>query len=155
MWVIVSMSILCELQEMGLVFAQDMTAFLISITVYSKEGSGWLTNFVEPSHSWKASSCSSTQEIPSILCNMKVQCHAHYSLSLAPVLSQMTPVHTTQSYFCNIHFNNFSPPTSGLPGSLYSSDFPNQKSVCMPLLSYVCYMPPLPHSARIDRSNYI
>jgi hypothetical protein len=62
-----------------------------------------LTNSMELSLSWGASSCSATQEIPSFLWNMKVNLCVQNMPSLVTALSQMTPVQ--QSYFSKICFN--------------------------------------------------
>jgi hypothetical protein len=60
-----------------------------------------VTNFMELSPSYVAASCAATEELPKILWNPKV----HYRVPLVPVLSQMSPVHTTPSYRSKIHFN--------------------------------------------------
>jgi hypothetical protein len=59
---------------------------------------------MELSPSWGANSWA-TQEILSILWNMKVQRRVHKSPSLIPILGQMCTLHTVlPSHFSKIHF---------------------------------------------------
>jgi hypothetical protein len=49
--------------------------------------------------------CAVTQELPSILRNLKVNHCVHKSPPLVPILSQIDPVHTIPSYLSKIYFN--------------------------------------------------
>jgi hypothetical protein len=69
-------------------------------------------NSTELSPSHKAASCAATQELPSILRNLKVRYRVHKSPSLVPVLSQINSVHITPSYLSKIRLNIIHPLTS-------------------------------------------
>jgi hypothetical protein len=84
-----------------------------------------LTNSVEMSPSWEATSYAATQEFPNSLWNPKVHYSVHKSPSLVPILSQINPVHTTPSHIPKIHFNIIHPPTSW-HSSLFPSGFPTK-----------------------------
>jgi hypothetical protein len=81
-------------------------------------------DFIELSRSWEAVSCSSTQELPNISWNPKVHYLVHKSLRLAPIMSEINPVHTTPSYLCKIHFNIIHPSTSWSSSGLFPCGFP-------------------------------
>jgi hypothetical protein len=67
---------------------------------------------MELSPAWEAASLSLTEEFSKILRNPKVQYPAYKSFPLVPILSQINPIHTTQSYFSKINFNITLPHTS-------------------------------------------
>jgi hypothetical protein len=48
----------------------------------------------------------------------------HMSPPLVPILSQIIPINTIQSYLSKIHFNIVHLPTFGLPRGLLPSGFP-------------------------------
>jgi hypothetical protein len=48
---------------------------------------------------------SSLREIPRLLWNLKIHYHVHNSPPLAPIMSQMNPVHTPKPYLFKIHFD--------------------------------------------------
>jgi hypothetical protein len=58
----------------------------------------YITNFTDQ-NPWKPNGYLTSQEILDILWHLKVHYHVHKSLSLAPVLSQINPVHTAASYY--------------------------------------------------------
>jgi hypothetical protein len=61
--------------------------------------------------SWEAANCAATQDLPSVLWNLKVQYRPHKSPPLVPILSQIDPIPTIPSYLSKIHFNIVHPPT--------------------------------------------
>jgi hypothetical protein len=64
------------------------------------------------SHSSEATSCAATQELLSILCNLKV----HYDIDKSPlsvrILYEKNLVHTAPLYLSKINFNIIRPPIS-------------------------------------------
>jgi hypothetical protein len=75
------------------------------------------------SSSWEPASCAAAQELPSILWNPKVHHRVQKNRPLAPILSQINPVHTTPSYlrFMLILFTHV---RLGLPSGLFLFNFP-------------------------------
>jgi len=98
----------------------------------------YLTQWSCPS--WEANTDSDSQEIPSLLWNLKVHYHAHKSSPLVPILCQTNPVHNFSFYFPKIH------PIIILPSMPRSSKwslpfrFSNKKFVCISHPFHVCYM---------------
>jgi hypothetical protein len=78
---------------------------------------------MELSPSWQATSCAAIQELPYILWNPKIYYHVHKISPLVPILSQMNPVHATQSYVRSILIlsNHL---RLGLPSGLFPSSIP-------------------------------
>jgi hypothetical protein len=52
--------------------------------------------------SWEAANCAATQELPSVLYNLKVHYRLHKSPPLVPILSQIDPIPTIPSYLSKI-----------------------------------------------------
>ena len=67
---------------------------LIYISAYSL--TYLLTYSMEQSSSWEANRFLASQEIPRILCNLKVHYRIHNSPPPVPIRSQLNPVHTLQ-----------------------------------------------------------
>jgi hypothetical protein len=80
--------------------------------------------------SWEANRFSVNQEIPCILCNLKVHYSIHKRPPPVPILSQLDPVHIPISYYLH--------PKShlclNLPSDLFSSRF-HTKTLYTPLFS--------------------
>jgi hypothetical protein len=60
---------------------------------------------MEKSASWEPASRSATEEGPKVLWNPKFHYSVHESPQLIPILSHISPVHNTPSYFSKINFN--------------------------------------------------
>jgi hypothetical protein len=112
------------------------------------------TDDMGPRPSWEANSRSVTQEFPNILWNLKVPYRVHKSPSLIPILSQMNPLHATQSYFSKIISVLSSHQRLDLSSGLFPSGFPPKP--CMWFLPpHACYMPCPSHAPWVEHCNYI
>jgi hypothetical protein len=76
--------------------------------------------------SWEAVSSSATQEFPNILWNTEIYYRVHKSPPLAPILSQINPVHATTFCFSKINFILSSHLRLGIPSDPFPSDFPTK-----------------------------
>jgi hypothetical protein len=61
---------------------------------------------------WLAGSCSTTQEIRSVLWNNNIHYRIHKNNSVVPILSHTNQIHILDPYFFDIHFNIILPSTS-------------------------------------------
>jgi hypothetical protein len=78
---------------------------------------------MEMSPSSEAASCAAIQDLPSILWNPKVHYRVHKSPTLVSILSQINPVHTTESYLRSILILSIDL-RLGLPSGLFLPVFP-------------------------------
>jgi hypothetical protein len=101
--------------------------------------------------SWEAASCAATQESIRILWKPKANFRVHKSPPLAPILSQINPIHTNPSYLL---LRSISKLTLGLPSGLFPYTFPTNILHMIPLNPHSCYMPRPSHPSWLDRSNY-
>jgi len=95
---------------------------------------------MEQSPSRETNSYSASQDTPRLLWNRKVRYRTHNSLSLAPALSQMHPVHIFTPYLSRFHSNmilSSTPMSSQVVSSLriFRPTF-----LCTSHLSHVYYM---------------
>jgi hypothetical protein len=93
------------------------------------------------SPSWKATSCTGTQELPNILWKPKVHSCVHKGPSPAPVLSQINQDHTTLPHLSKIHFSIIHPPTSLSCWWSLSLRLSHKYPICFPLHRSSCYTP--------------
>jgi hypothetical protein len=107
---------------------------------------------MELSPPWEAASPLATQEFANILRSSNVYYRVHKSHPLIPIISQISLVHITPSYFCKIHVNITLQPTSvfivvsllAFPSKPYMYSSP-----------HACYMPCPSHPPWLYHSNYI
>lgn len=100
-----------------------------------------LTNHVVPCPSWEASSRSASAELPHVLWNTKVHCHACKNQPLVPILSHTIQVHTIPFSSSKIHFIVPTTPTCFLPAF--------SPKLYMHLCSFPCVVCALPISSSL------
>jgi len=105
---------------------------VINITVQIAK----LTNSMEQDFSWEANEFSASEEVPHFLWNPEVHYHIHMCLPHVPVLSRISPVHTSPSHFW-ISILILS--SLGLPSGVFPSGVPI-KTLYAPLFSSICAM---------------
>jgi hypothetical protein len=93
------------------------------------------------SHSWKAKSCSLTQEFPQYVMKSErsLPCSQQPVIILYPGSHESSPYHTIPSYFFKNHFNSILPSTSRSSKWSLSFIFSNHTSALH--FSHACYMP--------------
>ena len=92
---------------------------------------------MEQSPSRQANQPSTIQEIPHILLNSKDHYRLHKSQSLFPILSQISPVHASQSHVLKIHIHIILPSMPRFSMS-FSIWFPHQHSVYTSCVHHTC-----------------
>jgi hypothetical protein len=115
---------------------------------------GSSSSLMELSTSREAANCAATQEIPSILWNLKAHYLVHKSPPQVPILSQISLVHTSPSCLSKIHFNIIQSPTSWSPYWFLSFRLSHWYPICIPLLPHSYYMHCPFHPHWLDYSNY-
>ena len=89
-----------------------------------------ITNSMEQSPSWEVIKSSASQEIPSLLGNLKDHYHIHRSPPSVPILRQINPVHAPPSHFLQMNFNIILPSSSEFSKWCPSLKSSHQKPVC-------------------------
>jgi hypothetical protein len=95
---------------------------------------------MELSLSWGATTCSTTQDLPSILWNLKLHYRVLESPPLALMLRQTIPVHTSHSVSLRSISTLFSHLCLSFPSGLFASGFHTKSSIhyFMYVCMYVC-----------------
>jgi len=101
---------------------------------------------MDHSPSGKANNHAASPEIPRLLWKPKVHYRSHKIPLLAPVLSQMDPVHTLPPYFSKVYSNIIFPFTLVLPSGLFLQVI--RPEFCMHFSSLPCLLhaPPISYS---------
>jgi hypothetical protein len=100
----------------------------------------WLTISMEISPSWKAASCTATQEFRNILRNSKVHYRVHKIPPPVSIPSQISLVRTPQHISQRSNLILSTRLYLGLPSGLSPSGFPTKNLYSFPF-PHLCYMP--------------
>jgi hypothetical protein len=113
----------------------------------------WLVYSMKHSPSWEANHFSTSQEIPRILWNPKINYRIHKCPLSVTILSQINPDHAPTSHFLNIQLNIIFPSTPWSSKWSLSLRFSHQNPVCTSPLTHICYIPCPSHTSRFDHPN--
>ena len=108
---------------------------------------------MEQSPFWEADRSSAGQETSCILWYLKVYYRSHRRSPPVPILSQVNPVHASQSYFLKIHFNIILLSVSWSFKWSLSFRFPHQNPVHPSPPPDTCYVHHLSHYSWFDHQN--
>jgi len=105
-----------------------------------------LTYSMEQNPLWQANQFSTSEEIPCIIWNPKVNYHNFKIPPPAPIPSQINPVHAPLTQVVKIYLNIIPHLCLGFPSGLFPFRFPHQNPACISPIPHMCYMPYLSHS---------
>jgi hypothetical protein len=95
------------------------------------------------------------KKFPSFHETMNIQSSVHNIVPFVPIMAQINPGHTLQSYFLLIHFNITSHLQRGFPSGFPSLKFSHQNPLCIRLLPICATCPARPGSPYYYLQNAI